>query len=59
MAVNDLFLWKQEITATLPGNPQGKITVSGAGTPRDCSIEISWLEPGESAALSYTLRMQI
>jgi type IV pilus assembly protein PilV len=59
MAANDMFLWQRQIDATLPGDPTGAVDVDTATTPTTYVITVSWQEPGESARLSYALRMQI
>lgn len=59
MAAHDLFLWQQQITETLPGNPTGSVVVSDATTPRTYTITVSWSEPGEAEPLSYEMRVQI
>lgn len=58
LAANELFDWEQELTATLPGSPEGVVQVTG-GALRSYEITITWSEPGEAEPLSYTLRMQI
>lgn len=59
MAANDMFLWQQQIGATLPGDPTGAVDVDTTTTPTTYIITVSWQEPGENARLSYALRMQI
>jgi type IV pilus assembly protein PilV len=59
MAANDMFLWQQQIDATLPGDPAGAVDVDTGTNPTTYIITVSWEEPGESARLSYALRMQI
>lgn len=64
MAADDLFSWNQQLAAALPddGNgatPQGSIAVAGATAPRTYTITVTWIEPTETAPLTYVLRMQI
>ncbi len=62
MAAHDLFVWRQQVAATLPAGT-GTVAVDGAGSTRTYTISISWLEAGEAATdanrLSYVMRMQI
>jgi type IV pilus assembly protein PilV len=68
MAAHDLFLWQQQIEATLPGDPTGTVAVDTGTTPATYTITVSWLEAGAAPAeeededenrLSYVMRMQI
>ena len=62
MAAHDLFLWEQQIEATLPGDPDGVVDVDTSTTPTTYTITVSWLEAGTADAenrLSYVMRMQI
>ena len=63
MAANDLWQWRNSISATLPGPKTGSGATTGtvsvvAGTPATYTIVITWSEP-TSASLSYTLTEQI
>jgi type IV pilus assembly protein PilV len=57
MAANDLFVWRQQITAILPGGT-GVVAVNGAAVPYSYQITISWTESG-GVASSYQLTLQI
>lgn len=63
MAAHDLFLWQEQIQATLPGNPTGTVDVDTGTTPATYTITVSWLEAGAADEpenrLSYVMRMQI
>jgi type IV pilus assembly protein PilV len=62
MAAHDLFLWQQQIQATLPGEPTGTIAVDTGTTPTTYTITVTWLDAGESGddnRFSYVMRMQI
>jgi type IV pilus assembly protein PilV len=61
MATHDLFLWQQQIAATLGSTATGTVEVAAAGTPtlRRYTITVQWNEPGQTEPLSYQLRMQI
>jgi type IV pilus assembly protein PilV len=59
MAANDMYLWRRQIDATLPGDPTGTVDVDADTTPTTYIIKVSWQEPGENEPLSYELRMQI
>ncbi len=65
LAADDLYWWDQQVRNVMPdtdGNPntpQWTVGVSTGGRPRTYTIQITWLEPGEQSALSYTLTMQI
>ncbi len=58
MAAYDLSVWRQQITATMPGGTTGTVAVDGAASPRTYTITIEWTESREET-LSYSLRMQI
>ncbi len=64
MAAHDLFVWQQQIVATLPGDPEGTIEVDTSTNPNTYTITVSWLESGEAGddgenRLQYVMRMQI
>lgn len=59
MAAHDLYLWDQQLEATLGPSATGTVVVEGAGTLRTYTITVSWREPTEPDALSYVMRMQI
>jgi type IV pilus assembly protein PilV len=59
LAAHDLFLWQSQIAQTLPGTAAGAVDVQEDTNPRTYVITLSWTEPGESEALSYTMRLQI
>ena len=62
MAAHDLYVWQQQIQATLPGEPTGTIDVDEDTEPTTYTIQITWREAGnadDDTALSYTMRMQI
>lgn len=58
MAAFDLFVWNQQITRSLPGNPAGTVVIDATTTPRTYIVTISWQEAGNES-LSYQMRMQI
>lgn len=60
MAAHDLYVWQQQIAATLPSGT-GSVAVDGGGSLRTYTITISWLDAGDDAGnrLSYVMRMQI
>ena len=61
LAADDIFTWQREIATILPddGDPATPtIGVVGAN-PRTYTITVSWVEPTEPNALTYTLIMQI
>jgi type IV pilus assembly protein PilV len=47
MAANDIFLWDQQVTESLPG---GNVTVTFDDTvvPNEYTIRVDWVEPGEN-----------
>jgi Tfp pilus assembly protein PilV len=66
MAENDLFLWKAQIAALLPGNADGSVDYEAGAVdvPDSYTIIVSWKEAGSGGdddenRLSYTLSMQI
>ncbi len=68
MAEYDVFLWRRQLEALLPGQPQGTIQfeAGGAGPPRTpdtYTITVSWKEAGSGEGddnrLSYVLTMQV
>lgn len=60
MAANDLWVWQQQLTATLPGGG-GVVNVNPApaGPLFTYTIRVTWSEPGEAAPLTYTLNFQL
>ena len=58
MAAHDLFLWREQITATMPGMV-GTVAVDTATVPATYTVTLTWREPGDDADLSYAMRMQI
>ena len=58
LAADDLFVWNQQIAATLPA-ATWTVAVTGAITPFDYVITLNWSEPGNPAPLSYSLDFQI
>jgi type IV pilus assembly protein PilV len=63
MAANDLYVWNQQIANAWPGGTaSGAVTavaVGGATSLFTYTIQVTWKEPGQSQALSYTLTMQL
>jgi type IV pilus assembly protein PilV len=63
LAAFDRSEWDSQITKLLPGSPTGTVTVNPAtytpGTPTTVTITVSWLEPGSSTPLSYSLVLQV
>jgi type IV pilus assembly protein PilV len=47
MAANDIFLWDEQVTDSLPG---GSVSVAydDTATPPEYTIRIDWVEPGEN-----------
>ena len=58
MAANDLYIWQQQISQLLPGNPAGTVNVDTSTTPNTVTITVSWTDPGATAASSYSMVMQ-
>ncbi|MDY0068184.1 MAG: type IV pilus modification protein PilV [Steroidobacteraceae bacterium] len=58
LAAHDLYVWEQQISATLPGGA-GEVQVDNSTTPDTYTITITWSEPGEPSSLQYVMRMQI
>jgi type IV pilus assembly protein PilV len=58
MAADDLLQWNDEITAVLP-SASGTIAVAGSSAPYAYTITISWSEPGQTAAQTYVMNMQL
>ena len=54
MAANDIFLWDQQATATLP-NGQVSIVVDNGVVPPTYQITLTWTEPGEVLNYSITI----
>ncbi len=56
MAANDIFLWDQQATLTLPN---GDVTVvfNNAVAPPTYQITVSWTEPGE--VMNYTVTIPV
>jgi type IV pilus assembly protein PilV len=58
LAAHDLFVWRDQISRTLPGSPTGAVVVADlAGGLRNYAITITWAEPGEGT-LTYTMSLQ-
>jgi type IV pilus assembly protein PilV len=59
LAASDLFYWNQQIASALPGGPTGTVTVTPvAGGLATYQIQITWNEPTEAQALTYTMSFQ-
>ncbi len=62
IAENDLYIWKQGITAALPANANGSVTYT-AGTPDvtpfRCVILVTWREAGADADSTYSLTVEV
>lgn len=58
MAAHDLFVWEQQIAAALPGG-SGSVEVDDTTNPSTYVITLTWQEPGQDEALSYSMRLQI
>jgi type IV pilus assembly protein PilV len=60
IAENDIYIWKQAITAALPANANGQITYTAtAGAPSRCTIMIVWREAGADADSTYSLSVEV
>jgi len=59
LAADDLLRWRQQIAATWPGGTASGTVAFAAGVPNRYAITIQWSEPGEPAALTYVLRLEI
>lgn len=57
MAANDLFVWRAQVAATLPGGAAVVLVPAGVA-PFTYTIQILWTESGGQVS-SYTLTMQI
>jgi len=58
MAADDLLQWRNEIVQALPAG-NGTIAVAGAGAPYTYTITLNWSEPGQSAAQTYVMSVQL
>jgi type IV pilus assembly protein PilV len=58
LAANDLFVWNQQVTTTLPAGTW-TVNVNGANTPFTYLITVNWFEPTQATALTYALNFQI
>jgi len=54
MAANDIFLWAQQATDTLP---TGTVVIlfDNGPVPREYNITVSWTEPGENLSYAITI----
>lgn len=60
IAENDLYIWKQAITAALPANANGQVTYTAtAGQPSRCTIMVVWREAGADADSTYSLTVEV
>lgn len=61
MAENDLYLWKQQIEALLPGKSDPKIVYAAgaADEPDTYTITLDWWEPNSEEVLRYALTVQV
>lgn len=61
IAENDLFIWKQAITAALPANANGQVayTAGAATVPNRCTIMVVWREAGADADSTYSLTVEV
>jgi len=58
LAANDLFVWNQQVATALPGGAWA-VAVNGAIAPFNYLITLTWTEPGQAGALTYSLNFQI
>jgi len=54
MAANDIFLWDQQATDTLPTGTVAVVFNNGV-LPPTYQITVSWIEPGENMSYSITI----
>jgi type IV pilus assembly protein PilV len=60
MAANDIFLWKDQAQATLPGGDVTVVFVAAAGVvPPSYQITISWTEPNQIVAPTYVITIPV
>jgi len=60
MAANDILLWKDQAANTLPGGDVTIVLTPEAGlVPPTYQITISWTEPGQVPAPSYTITIPV
>ena len=58
LAAHDLFVWNQQVTTALPGGAWN-VAVNGAIAPFNYLITLTWNEPGQAGALTFSLNFQI
>jgi type IV pilus assembly protein PilV len=58
MAAHDIFLWDQQAAATLP-NGTVVIVFDNALVPPTFQITVSWTEPGQAPAPSYSITIPV
>lgn len=58
MAAHDLFVWNQQVQASLP-NGQWNIAFNGATVPPTYTITVQWDEVGEPAPVQHQIAMQV
>ena len=58
MAAHDLFVWKTEVEASLPGG-QGTIDVDAGTNPPLYTVTVSWDEPTQSEPVAVTFGFQL
>ncbi len=67
MAADDLFVWNQSVESAMPGTPIMSVTVAPISDPvfdpddlgRSISIDITWVDRGDSFTLSTTTLINI
>ncbi len=61
IAENDIYIWKQAISAVLPANANGAVayTAATATTPARCAITVTWREAGSDSDSTYKLTVEV
>lgn len=57
LAGDDVLQWNTELAASLPDG-QGDIAVAGAAAPFTYTITVTWSEPGQGTASTYTMTVE-
>jgi type IV pilus assembly protein PilV len=57
LAADDVLQWNTELAEALP-NGTGDIAVAGGGAPFTYTITVSWSEPGQATASTYTMTVE-
>jgi type IV pilus assembly protein PilV len=58
MAAHDLAVWDEEVTANLPGGTCSVVAADAGGGIFTYTITVNWAETGQTADLSYVMRIQ-